>query len=217
MVAAAYTTDMPATRLVGVSEAGKEATFQEEYAYEGWTAAADAAKAQECLALALEELGKSAEDIPTFSMLCFDSEANMIALNAIMDMWNKTLGINCQIDAQPIQNMLQKMYTGEFDFWKGAIAITGVDSLDYSEYFISDGGLFSYNNADFDALVETAKYATTWDARKDAIFEMEKYMCDDVCDLFLTWPSTYYVYDSSLTNVYVNMNGIDITYADIAE
>ena len=217
LVAAAYTTDVPATRLVGVSEAGVESTFQEEYPYEGWTAAADAEKAQECLNLALEELGKTVEDIPTFSMLCYDSENNMIALNAIMDMWDKTLGVKCEIDAQPIQNMLQKMYTGEYDFWKGAITVSGADSLGYADYYVTDGGLFNYNNAEFDELQNTAKYATTWEARKDAIFAMEQYMCDDVVDLYLTWPQTYYVYDSSLTNVCVDINAIDITYADIAE
>lgn len=217
MVMAAYTTDIAATRLIGVSEAGVEGLYQEEYPYEGWTTAADPEKAQECLNLALEELGKTVEDIPTFSMLCFDSEANMIALNAMMDMWNKTLGINCEIDAQPIQNMLQKMYTGEFDFWKGAITASGVDSIGYGEYFVTEGGLFGYNNAEFDALYETAKYATTWEARKEAIYEMEKYMCDDVCDLFLTWPSTYYVYNSAIEGVTANKDGIDFTFADIAE
>ena len=217
LIMAAYTTDIPTTRLIGASEAGVEATFQEEYAYEGWTTAADAEKAQECLNLALEELGKTVEEIPTFSMLCFDSETNMIALNAVMDLWDKTLGVKCQIDAQPIQNMLQKMYTGEFDFWKGAITASGVDSIGYGEYFVSDGGLFGYNNAEFDALYKDAKYATSWEARKDAIFAMETKLCEEAVDLFIAWPCTYYVYDSAIEGVTVNKDAIDFTFADIAE
>lgn len=217
LVATAYTTDVAATRVVGPNEAGVDAAFVEEYPYEGWSASADAEKAKECLQLALDELGKTADEIPTFSILCYDSNTNMLAMNAVMDMWSQTLGISCQIDAQPLQNMLQKMYNGEYDFWKGGFPISGVDYLDVFSYYISDQGLFHYVDETYDEKYDTALYATSWADRKAAIADLEQYFCENVVDLVVTWPGEYVVYSDKVTGVTVNSLDKDIIYADIAE
>ena len=217
MVATAYTTDMPATRMTLPTEMGVEGLFHEEYPYEAWPAAADPDKAKECLDLALSELGKTVEDIPTFSLLCSDSNNNMVALNAIMDMWNKTLGINCEIDAQPAQNMIQKMYNGEFDFWKGGLDTGIVDSFEMFEYFYSPDSLFGVQDEKFDELYNAVRNTTTWQDRKDAMFEMEKEYCESMLDLTITWMSTYYSYNPRVTGLTLDSNAINFVYADITE
>ncbi|MCD8023020.1 MAG: ABC transporter substrate-binding protein, partial [Lachnospiraceae bacterium] len=218
LVAAAYTTDQAATRFISPSEAGVEGTFQEDYPLEGWSSSGDTELAQECLALALEELGKTEADIPSFTMLCYDSNANMIALNAIMDMWSKALGITCTIDAQPIQNMISKVYSGDFDFWKGGISTSTIDSLDLFNYYTSGGeNLFSCSDETYDELYNAALYATSWEERKDAMFELEQYFCEEIPDLVITWPSDYIVYSSQVTGLLSDSVSIDVTYADITE
>ncbi|MDO5422546.1 MAG: peptide ABC transporter substrate-binding protein [Eubacteriales bacterium] len=217
LVAAAYTTDQATTRFISSTEAGVEGTFQEEYPYEGWTTSADAEKAQECLNAALEELGKTADEIPTFTMMCYDSNTNMIALNAIMDMWNKTLGINCEIDAQPIQNMIQKAYAGDYDFWKGAIATSTIDALDLFNYYTTSDGMFNYSNEEYDSLYNATRDAVTWQERKDNMFELEQLFCEEVVDLVITWPGEYVVYSENVTGATMDMVSVDVTFADITE
>lgn len=216
--AAAFTTDIATTRVIAPTESGAEDTFQNEYPYEGWSAGADPEKAQEYLQKALDELGKTADEIPTFSMLCYDSNNNMIALNAIMDMWSKTLGVTCTIDAQPIQNMLQKVYTYDYDFWKGGLDISGIDSLDIFGYYESESGLFNYRNDEYDALYDAALNAPDWKERKDDMFKLEQIACDDVVDFFITWPAFYSVYSPKITGAGRGLlNTFDVTYADVAE
>ncbi len=217
MVATAYTTDIPATRMVMPNEQGKEGLFGEEYPFEGWSTSADPEKAQEYLALALEELGKTADEIPTFSILCMDSSSNMVAMNAIMDMWSQTLGIQCEIDAQPIQNMLQKMLDGEFDFWKGGIEIGAVDSSGLFENYLSTTTNYGYYSDEYDALYNAVLNATTWEARKDAMFELEQFFFEEMIDLGVTWISSYYVYSADVTGLQMDNSGINFVYADVTK
>ena len=87
----------------------------------------DAAK--EYLAAAMDELGASdVSEIPTFTMLAFDSEKNVTCLNAVADMWLNALGIQCDLDLQPITEMLSKASAGDYDFWKGGQSV-GMDSM----------------------------------------------------------------------------------------
>jgi oligopeptide transport system substrate-binding protein len=217
LVATSYTTDIAATRAICPDEDGVDGLFQEEYPYEGWSTGADTEKAKEYLELALEELGKTADEIPTFTFLCYDSNNNMIALNAVMDMWNKALGINCEIDAQPIQNMIQKMYNGEYDFWKGAVSREGIDALSLFDYYQSEDGTFNYSDEAYDALYDAALNAQDWQERKDDIFALEQDFCENVIDLLLTWQGTYAVYSPNVTGITAYDGAVDVTYADIAE
>ncbi len=216
MVATAYTTDIPATRVCLPNDMGVSGTYNDEHPYEAWSTSPDAEKARECLNKALSELGKTAADIPTFTVLCFDSANNMIAMNAIMDMWSQTLGIACEIDAQPIQNMLQKVMEGDYDFWKGGVEKDKVDSIGIFREYYGPVTLFGIENEEFDALFNAAQAATSWEARKDAMFELEQCFCDNMLDVVVTWISEFYIYSPSVTGVTMDPSGISFVYADLA-
>lgn len=213
LVATVYTTSIPATRLTAPNEQGVKGKFNTEYPYSGFPATANPAKAKEYLALALKDLGLSASDIPTFTMLCYDSQGSLMALQAIQDMLKKTLGVNCVIDAQPIPSMIAKVYASDYDLWKGGVSLGEVDWLDAiaKSYLSSAGAPYNYKDATFDALYSKAAQATTWKARKDRMFDIEKYYCENVLDLLLNWQQVYVVYTPKLEGLYTT------TYLDYTQ
>jgi len=216
LVATVYTTDSPASRLTAPNEVGKEKPFNEEFPYEGWPVTADPAKAREYLAKALQELGVSADRMPTFTMLCYESQGSLMALQAIQDMLLKNLGITCVLDPQPIQQMIAKVYGSDYDFWKGGVALGAVDWLEEvaKSYYSTIGAPYNYSDPQYDALYDRAAAATAWSERKDRMFELEKYFCDNVVDLVLTWQQIYVVYDPKVRGMHLSTY-LDYTFADI--
>ena len=221
MVAAVYTTGTPASTVVPDSEEGKNGAFNDEYSYGEMNTTADAEKAQEYLAKAMEELGVSdASEIPTFTMLAFDSENNVKCLNAIADMWSKTLGINCELDMEPIMEMLNKALSDDFDFWKGGNSVD-LDYVDFFGLYDSSAGLGSgvdyQNDEEYHALYEVARNAATWEERKDAEAALAEYWTENMMDIMITWDNSFYVYNEKITGVQEGQMFIDFSFADLAE
>jgi oligopeptide transport system substrate-binding protein len=216
LVATVYTTSVASSRLTAPNERGVKGKFNADYPYTGIPVTADPAKAKEYLGLALKELGATAADIPTFTMLCFDSQGSLMALQAMQDMLKKTLGVNCAIDAQPIPSMIAKVYASDYDFWKGGSSLGEVDWLDEvaQSYISSAGAPYNYKDAAFDALYDKATMATTWKARKDRMFDLEKYYCDNVVDLLLNWQQIYVVCTPKVGGLNTSTY-LDYTFASI--
>ncbi|MDO5423792.1 MAG: peptide ABC transporter substrate-binding protein [Eubacteriales bacterium] len=219
MVQVVYTTDEAANRLELPSEIGVDGLVVDEYPYEGWSTAAEPEKAVEYLNAAMEELGCSdVSEIPVFSLLCYDSESNMIALNAIADMWLSTLGIRAEIDAQPIASMLDKAYSGDYDFWKGGQANGYIDWLGdtATEYLSTAGGPYFCTYPEYDEIYQKAANAPSWEERKEAMFELEQYYCENMLDLVITWSKDNVVAVNGLTGI-GTAGYADYTFADITE
>ena len=221
LVAAVYTTDVPASKVVPGTELGKEGLFNDEYEYDELNVTAEPEKAQEFLAKAMEEMGVSeVSEIPTFTMLAFDSEGNVKCLNAVADMWSKTLGITCELDMEPIMEMLNKAMGKDYDFWKGGNSIT-TDSLDifllYDAVY-GDGSAVNYVNDDeYHELFLAAQAAPTWEARKDAMGILAQYWTENMMDLMVTWQGDYLVYNEKISGIVTYGGDFDYSFADIAE
>ena len=216
---------MAATRISSSTDMGVAATMHEEYPLEGWNAAGDAAKAKEYFDLAMQELGTTAADVPELSMLCFDSEGNMTILQAAQDMLLNTLGIKCVIDPQPIQQMIGKAITGDWDFWYGGMTAGTMDWLSagsVAEGFYSDPandsyGTYNYCNEEFNALFDKASVTMDVKERKDLLFEMEKVLVSDPATILLGWNRTFVVTDAGLTGLLISGGDSDYTYMDLAQ
>lgn len=218
LVATVYTTSTPSSRLTAPNERGVKGKFNVEYPYSGFPTAADPVKAKEFLALALKDLKLTAADIPTFTMLCFDSQSSLLALQAMQDMLKRNLGVTCEIDAQPIPSMIAKVYASDYDLWKGGSSLGKIDWLDdvAKSYISSAGAPYNYKDPAFDALYAKAAAATTWKDRKDRMFELEKNFCANVVDLLLNWQQIYVVHTPKLDGL--NMaTYLDYTYATFAK
>ncbi len=214
----------PAYRVIDPDAAGMNGKFVDEYPVETQiNVTADPAKAQEYLAKALEELGATAEDIPEFSMLCFDTQGNLTKLQAVQDMLLTNLGIHCAIDPQPIQQMIAKVYSSDFDFWTGGVSIGTVDAASPSGVFsywdVNDpDALFGYDNAEYAELLDKAQQATDYKTRLDAIAAIEKIFIDEMPSLLLTWQTQNVVYRSGYTITNVDSGfGADLAFVQVAE
>jgi oligopeptide transport system substrate-binding protein len=212
----------PATRLAQPDMAGVSGKFVDEYPLEnGINVAADAAKAKEYLDKALTELGATIDQVPELSMLCYESQTSQTVLQACQDMFLSTLGVKCKIDPQPIQQMISKVYSHDFDFWYGGIPAGSLDVASTNgvlPYWDSSNpdALFGYNNPKFDEYVKTAQTSLDMKARKDAVFEAEKIFCAEVPDLLITWQTVHCMYKPSIVLNGTNPAfGEDLAFADI--
>ena len=216
---------MPATRISASNDMGVNDTMHNEYPLEAWAATGDAAKAKEHFDLAMKELGTTAADVPELSMLCFDSEGNMTILQAAQDMILNNLGIKCVIDPQPIQQMIGKAITGDWDFWYGGMTGGTMDWLSagsvaegfYSNPDKDEYGTYNYCNKEFNALFDKASVALDVKERKDLLFEMEKILVSDPATILLGWNRTYVVTKDGLTGLLISGSDSDYTYMDLAQ
>ncbi len=222
IVSSIFTGAEAATRVSAPDTAGVEGLFVEEYPLEGWPAEGDPAAAKEALDLALEELGATVDDVPTLSMLCFESQRSMTVLQAVQDMILNALGIECQIDPQPIQQMLAKAYSGDWDMWWGG---RNRGSMDWAS---SDGWGADYDytmpdyiegwvNEEYVELLGTLKAAKDLKGRKDALFEMEKILVDDPPFILVGWTQTFACSAKGLTGVNVLDGYSNLIYADFTK
>ncbi|MDR1639985.1 MAG: peptide ABC transporter substrate-binding protein [Clostridiales bacterium] len=219
--ASVLTTDMPAYRLVAPSEMGYSKAFVEEYPYQAWpTQSSDEAKAY--LDKALEELGKTIADVPPLVLLCFESESSVTVLSAVQDMILKNLGLPSTISSQTIQNMISMAYGGQYDLWYGGNEVAVPDFLvslgfDYTtEYHNATPGLRGYTNPEYDALYKDCASQMDYKARKDKLFEVEKFFCENVLNIVTGWTSTYYVSSPEVVGVQFRADGSpDYSRADL--
>lgn len=212
----------PASRLVAPSEGGVEKTFQEEFPYEAWPVTAEPEKAKEYLNAALEELGKTIDEVPAIELLCYDSQGSIDILSAVQDMLLTNLGIQCVINPQTIQVMINSAMSGDYDLWYGGNAIAEPDALeDYLNSYTTESGqtsgLRGYSNEEFDKLYATALASPTIEERRSNFFEIEKFFCDNTMTLLLGWSESGYYYDSQFQGLYYDGGTPVFTYMDIAE
>jgi len=224
IVASIFQGAQPANRLTAPSVAGVNKSFHEEYPYEGWPAAGDAALANQCLELALQELGATINDVPELSLLCYESERSMLLMQAVQDMLLGTLGIKSKIDPQPIQQMLEKANNSDFDlFWGGK----GVGTMDWLSpgSFAGDydhtnlDNVNNYKNETYTELYHKARVALTLQERKDLLFEMEKVLCEDPGGILVGWVQGWLIVDPAISGVLftTSLRNINLTYADLAQ
>ena len=185
-------------------------TWDEKYPFTGWSTKADPEKAQEYLAAALEELGATVDDIPVLKMLCFDSQGNLDKFQAMQDMLRQNLGIKTEITPQPIQQMIQMAYGGDFDFWLGGKPVYSPDWV-YSfssEYDYNNTSTTAhYVNEEFVDLTNKADQAVTLEEREAVAFEMEKIFAADQPGLLLYWLTTYEMYVPGVKNITICQSG----------
>ena len=212
----------PASRFIDPDAKGVSGKFVDEYPVStGINTAADPEKAQQYLALALEELGATIEDVPTFSMLCYDSQGNLTKLQAIQDMFLSVLNIKCTIDPQPIQQMIAKVYSNDFDFWTGGVSIGLMDAASAGGAFgywdaNDPDSLFGYTNAEYAELLDTAQYATDLKTRCDAVAKLEAIFIDEVPSLLITWQTQNIVFRTGVVITNIDSSyGADLAFADI--
>ena len=144
---------------------------------------ADAEKAQEYLAKALDELGCTVDDLSDhLSMNCGDSDVAMNQAAFFQEAIRTVLGI--EITVNPMQTKAQSAertagnYVMDITGWLGDYN----DPMTWYEMWITDGGNNSTNwsNAEYDALIEDAVMNTDLEARQEDFYQCEQLLLDEM-------------------------------------
>lgn len=215
-----FTGGIPANRISTPSTMGVNGPFIEEYPYDGWPVEGDPERAKELLDLALEELGKTPDDIPPIDILCYESANTLLVIQAVQDMLLTTLGIEVVIDQLPIQQMFSKVFSGDYDLWWSGMAVGTMDwgspdsflsSLDWRKPSYTG----SWRDEDFIKYYDIVRTTTDIKERKDSLFEIEKILINENPPLILVaYTQQFILYRPDLTGP--EMVGFDdITYMDI--
>jgi len=136
----------------------------------------DPDKAQEELALALEELGLTdASELPPISVLFNTSSLHQLVFEAVQAMWADELGVQVELTAQEFATYLDQRST--FPVFRAAWCSDYPDAHNFlfdvfeSTSTNNDTG---FSNAEFDALVAQAASETDLQTRKDLYAQAEQ-------------------------------------------
>ena len=214
-----FTGGLPATRLTPPTVMGVNKPFVEEYPYEGWPAAGDKEKAKQHLELALQELGKTIDQVPELSIICYESANSVLVMQAVQDMYLSVLGINCVIDQLPIQQMFAKAFSGDFDMWWAGQSIGTMD-WGSPDGFLSSfdwrlpGYTGTWKDEEFARLYDIVQTTTDVKERKDSLFAIEKILIQDNPPFItIAYTQQFVIYDAKLSGPEITSFD-DITYMD---
>lgn len=198
--------EIAANRLTAPSEA----VYAANPDYEAWPTAGDTELAKEYLNKALEELGVTLSEVPTFGLMCYESQGSIDTLAVVQDMWRNALGIETVIEAVTIQDMISNAMSGNYDFWLGGNGTAVPDACEsYLSGFTTDQytPLRGYSNEEFDALYKKTVAASTLEERFADYAELEKFFCENVLGIITTWTINNIVAPQNFNNIYVTSGG----------
>ena len=194
----------------------------EVYTTKWYDASANAAKAEECLNLALQETGIAREDIPTIRFLTDDTPERKISAEAIQDMVYQTLGINMEISQVQSKQRFEMMTAGDFDIVFAGYSPDYNDPVAWLERLQSKSGLNDTNFADeeYDALIAEAAVTVDNAKRGELLAKAEDIMRERgplVPVFFRTnvWVQADYV--QNLTAGVISDMEFNFIYADIVK
>ncbi|MGN1018807.1 MAG: ABC transporter substrate-binding protein [Aristaeellaceae bacterium] len=198
-------------------EAANRLTHPSEAAYAynpdfvAWPTAGDVELAKEYLNKALEELGCTIDEVPTFELMCYEAQGSIDTLAVYQDMWKQALGIKTEISAVTIQVMISNAMSGNFDFWLGGNGPTVPDACaSYLEGYTTDQytPLRGYSDPVYDELFNKAISSATLEERLTNYAAVEEYFCDNVLALITTWTTNYVYAPASYAGMYVTDSGV---------
>ncbi|MCZ7544462.1 MAG: peptide ABC transporter substrate-binding protein [Anaerolineae bacterium] len=166
----------------------------------------DPEKAQEHMALALEEMGLSdASELPPITLMYNESEAHARKAEAAAQMWKDLLGVNVQLTTQEWRVFLQTLNSGD-----GPQIFRASWVLDYSDasnflrdFFHSGAGgtvRANWSSEEFDRLVDEAMLLEDTEARRELYAQAEEILV--VRDAVVL--PLYHYSNVSMTKPYVN-------------
>jgi len=140
----------------------------------------DPVGAKALLAEGMKELGLS--KIPSFSMICDDTDRAKIIAASIQDMEMKNLGVEFVLEPMPFKARLQKMTSKDFQMVFAGWGADYNDPMTYMDLWITDGGNnhTSYSSAAYDGLIAKAKAEPNPAKRMQYLVDAEKLLMADM-------------------------------------
>ena len=210
----------PSTGLVFSGLTGIESTYGEESTLEGYPLDGDDAKAKEYLNAALSELGYSDPSEVTLTLTTTDTESAKKQAEVCQEMWNKTLGINIEIEQITYAECLSRQQSGDFEIVWAGWGSDYDDPYSYLELFISSSAYnySGFQNDEYDALMTATQTEIDAAKRMNMMHQAEQILIDEGAFLPQAEREIHYLLNENVKDVtffYCSVN-IDWVYADVA-
>ena len=210
----------PSTGLVFSGLTGIESTYGEESKLEGYPLDGDDAKAKEYLNAALSELGYSDPSEVTLTLTTTDTESAKKQAEVCQEMWNKTLGINIEIEQITYAECLSRQQSGDFEIVWAGWGSDYDDPYSYLELFMSSSAYnySGFQNDEYDALMTATQTEIDAAKRMNMMHQAEQILIDEGAFLPQAEREIHYLLNENVKDVtffYCSVN-IDWVYADVA-
>lgn len=177
---------------------------------------ADLTVAQEKLDAALEELGTTADAMPTFTLVVSDATDRQTAAQYIQDVCGQ-IGIQIEIDTIPSATFWSTLREGDrYDF---AMAGSGPDVDDASTFLkVFDGeGLYAdtfmrWHNDEYAAILADSWATTDTEQRTEDLVAMEDFLLANGPVIPLYFTRAGWMLADGFTGISRNMTGADLDY-----
>lgn len=142
----------------------------------------DVAGAKALLEEGLAEEGMTLADMSQFSILYNTNEGHKKIAQAIQEMWRNNLGIEVQIENVEFQVKLDREKAGDYAISRAGWIGDYVDPMTFLDLFVTDGPYndSNFSNAEYDALIKTAKTTADQSVRFQAMREAEVLLMEEL-------------------------------------
>jgi len=173
----------PATRLIppGIQGIKEKHTDEFPIGEEYFPLEAQPEQAQKYLDMALEELGKTREDLPAFEILVNDKAESRIVTEATQDMISKNLGLDIEIRLVPSKQKWDDMIHNRFEIVYAGWGPDFDDPINYLDTWVKGGGTntMGWYNKEFEEAIQLINSTTDNELRAKTIDKAERILLDE--------------------------------------
>lgn len=185
-----------------------------------YPANADPEKAQEYFALALEELGKTADQIDVTFMVS-EGTQNELYNQVMQEQLRKTLGIEAKIEVLTITEARARRNAHNYDMFAGGWGPDYNDPMTDLDLWTSYNGNnhTGYASKKYDALIELAKVETDMEEREQIFIKCEKLLAEDMPIIPIYWRHEDYVVSEKMAEGYARLpfQSYNLIYTKLAD
>ena len=180
----------------------------------------DEAKAKEYFAKALEELGKTADQIDVTFMVS-EGTQNELYNQVMQEQLRKVLGIEAKIEVLTITEARARRNAHDYDLFAGGWGPDYNDPMTDLDLWTTTNGNnhTGYSSKKYDALIELAKVETDMVEREQIFVKCEKLIAEDMPIIPIYWRHEDYVVSEKMAEGYARLpfQSYNLIYTKLAE
>ena len=180
----------------------------------------DEAKAKEYFALALEELGKTADQIDVTFMVS-EGTQNELYNQVMQEQLRKVLGIEAKIEVLTITEARARRNAHDYDLFAGGWGPDYNDPMTDLDLWTTTNGNnhTGYSSKKYDALIELAKVETDMVEREQIFVKCEKLLAEDMPIIPTYWRHEDYVVSEKMAEGYARLpfQSYNLIYTKLAD
>ena len=180
----------------------------------------DEAKAKEYFAKALEELGKTADQIDVTFMVS-EGTQNELYNQVMQEQLRKVLGIEAKIEVLTITEARARRNAHNYDLFAGGWGPDYNDPMTDLDLWTTTNGNnhTGYSSKKYDALIELAKVETDMVEREQIFVKCEKLIAEDMPIIPIYWRHEDYVVSEKMAEGYARLpfQSYNLIYTKLAD